>query len=312
MSRLSPGMASLVSVRLTSVRLMLVPLTIVAASFAAASDKESVWRGKQSAVTARPLDRDQQPSPALLRRVGNEIRDVVDNHQPTADVPAIPVMPDVPGMTTGFDESNAMQIEKDLRYQKLYGQVRALLDGWEQRQSKPAADDSVNPSDGRRSDEDDSEPLNPSPPRTDQDGLPTEAVEKSLPGQAVDLLKGTAAIVDGPIDRLALANNLYATGQLVLALEMYEQIDQSAVSPQDRYWIEYQMACCLRKLKRIPEAQSRFRRLAAQPEAGVLNEMSRWWLDRIADRAALEADIQRFQKVMDTIREAQNVQSRTR
>lgn len=309
MSRLSVGSAYLIFVRRMSVRLMLVPLTIVAASFAAASDKESAWRGKQSAVTARPLDREQQPSPALLHRVGNEIRDVVDNHQSTADVP---VMPNVPGMTNGFDESNAMQMEKDLRYQRLYDQVRALLDGWEQRQVKPAGNDPVNPSDGDRSIHDDSEPLNPSPPRTDQHGLPNEAVERSLPGQAVDPLRVATAIVDGPIDRLALANNLYATGQLVLALEMYEQIDQSAVSQQDRYWIEYQLACCLRKLRRIPEAQSRFRRLAAQPEAGVLNEMSRWWLDRITDRAALETDIQRLQKIMDTIREAQNVQSRTR
>ena len=325
MSKLSVRIAFLVTVQP-----ILIAQMIIAASFAVASDNEPAWRSKQSSAKSAavrqttdkplPVDKDDQPSRALLRRVGTEIRDVVEKDQQTADVSVIPAIPDVPGMTSGFDESHAMQLEKDLRYQRLYDQVRALLDDWEQRQLNSDGNRESIPPDDSPPFRNDVESDDPSLIQPDQKGgaqsfandSPSEPARKSLPGQAADLLMASAAIVDGPIDRLALANNLYATGQLVLALEMYEQIDQSAVSQQDRYWIEYQMACCLRKLKRISDAQARFRRLSAHPDAGVLNEMSRWGLDRITDRAALEADIQRFQKIIDAIRETQNVQSRKR
>ncbi len=114
------------------------------------------------------------------------------------------------------------------------------------------------------------------------------------------------AIVEGPIDRLSLANNLYASGQLGLALEMYAQIDRRSLTPQDKYWVEYQSACCLRKLRRIDEAKKLYRQLVGTPEAGFLTEMSRWWLDRMADRAALEAEIRNMQTTIDAMKESQD------
>lgn len=121
-----------------------------------------------------------------------------------------------------------------------------------------------------------------------------------------DAVVSTLSPIDGPIDRLGLANNLYALGDYVMALKMYEEIDQTTLTEQDRFWIEYQTACCLRRLRRIPEAQDRYRRLAAQPSAELLHEMSRWWLDRIADRTALEADLKNVQTTLETLREAEN------
>ena len=87
------------------------------------------------------------------------------------------------------------------------------------------------------------------------------------------------AVVDGPIDRLGLANNLYAVGDYALALEMYEQADTVNMTAQQQIWSEYQIANCLRRAGKIAEASNRYRRLADQPEAGWLSEQSQWWVE---------------------------------
>ena len=87
------------------------------------------------------------------------------------------------------------------------------------------------------------------------------------------------AVVDGPIDRLGLANNLYAVGDYALALEMYEQADTVNMTAQQQIWTEYQIANCLRRAGKIAEASNRYRRLADQPEAGWLSEQSQWWVE---------------------------------
>ena len=88
-----------------------------------------------------------------------------------------------------------------------------------------------------------------------------------------------ATVVEGPIDRLGLANNLYAVGDYLLALEMYEQADTVNMTAQQQIWTEYQIANCLRRIGKIAEASNRYRRLADQPEAGWLSEQSQWWVD---------------------------------
>lgn len=113
-------------------------------------------------------------------------------------------------------------------------------------------------------------------------------------------------VIDGPIDRLGLADNLYLTGELVLALEMYEQIEASAESPDEIFWVRYQAACCLRRLGRTDEAQAGYRRIAEAPEAGWLHELSIWWLDRINERLVLEEDLR---KLTQDLRENNNVNS---
>ncbi len=87
------------------------------------------------------------------------------------------------------------------------------------------------------------------------------------------------AVVDGPIDRLGLANNLYAVGDYALALEMYEQADTVNMTAQQQIWTEYQIANCLRRAGKTAEASNRYRRLADQPEAGWLSEQSQWWVE---------------------------------
>lgn len=87
------------------------------------------------------------------------------------------------------------------------------------------------------------------------------------------------AVVHGTIDRLGLANNLYAVGEYELALDMYEKIDMTELTAQQQIWSDYQMANCLRRMGRNGDASNRYRRIAEQPEAGWLSDQSRWWVD---------------------------------
>ena len=99
------------------------------------------------------------------------------------------------------------------------------------------------------------------------------------------------AVVDGPIDRVGLANNLYAVGEFRLAMEMYEHAEETELSPEQQIWSEYQAANCLRRLGKNGEASNRYRRLAGMAEAGWLSDQSRWWLEVLEQVRQLEKSL---------------------
>ncbi|MCA9011583.1 MAG: hypothetical protein KDB01_17645 [Planctomycetaceae bacterium] len=98
-------------------------------------------------------------------------------------------------------------------------------------------------------------------------------------------------VVDGPIDRLGLANNLFAVGQYPLALEMYEQASAETLTSHQKFWVEYQTANCLRRLEKKGEASQRYRKLANQPEAGWLSQQARWWVETLEKIRILESTL---------------------
>ncbi|MBC7967683.1 MAG: hypothetical protein H7Z17_17345 [Fuerstia sp.] len=95
-------------------------------------------------------------------------------------------------------------------------------------------------------------------------------------------------VVDGPIDRLGLANNLFATGEYPMALEMYQETAKSELTAQQHFWVEYQTANCLRRLGKPAEASQRYRKLADHPEAGWLSQQARWWVETLEKIRSLE------------------------
>ena len=111
------------------------------------------------------------------------------------------------------------------------------------------------------------------------------------------------ALVQGPVDRVGLADNLYALEELQIALEMYKQVELKELPAAERYWVTYQTASCLRRLKQIPEAQETYRRLAGRNDAGWLAKMSTWWLHRMDARKELELSLKNQQKVLDALAE---------
>ena len=100
------------------------------------------------------------------------------------------------------------------------------------------------------------------------------------------------AVVHGTIDRLGLANNLYAVGEYELALDMYEKTDMTELTAQQQIWTDYQMANCLRRMGRNADASNRYRRIAEQPEAGWLSEQSRWWVDVLEQIRQLQSSLE--------------------
>lgn len=117
------------------------------------------------------------------------------------------------------------------------------------------------------------------------------------------------AVVDGPVDRIGLANNLFAINENVIALEMYQQVETKNLTPGEKYWIMLQKASCLRRLDRIPEAKEAYRRLAGEKDAGFLAKTARWWLDRIEDRVQLTTQLNQYEAVLESLQEKSNVDS---
>ena len=100
------------------------------------------------------------------------------------------------------------------------------------------------------------------------------------------------AIVDGPIDRIGLANNLYAVGEYRLAMDMYKNATAGDLSAQQQIWAEYQTANCLRRLGKNSEASNRYRKLGGKPEAGWLSEQSNWWVEVLEQVRQLEKSLE--------------------
>ena len=116
-------------------------------------------------------------------------------------------------------------------------------------------------------------------------------------------------VVDGPIDRLGLANNLFAVKQYPLALEMYEQTTGPELSSQQQLWAEYQTATCLRHLGNPAEASNRYRKLASQPEHGWLSQQAHWWVEtsesiRILEKALKDHSIEQCREVIENVEAA--------
>ena len=98
-------------------------------------------------------------------------------------------------------------------------------------------------------------------------------------------------LVDGPVDRVALADNLYAIGRYSSALEMYARVDLSQLTADQQYWVQYQTASCHRQRGDLVAARKQLRILAGQEESGWLGRSSTWWLNALRDRSELENEI---------------------
>ena len=139
---------------------------------------------------------------------------------------------------------------------------------------------------------------NPLPPPQPK---PSSVFEDSLSAKTM---------IDGPVDRIGLADNLYAVDEFQIALNMYQEVDLNDIPASERYWVRYQTACCMRRLGQVSEAQSHFRRLAGVSDAGWLASMSRWWLDQMDARMAVEKQIDeqtKFAAALSEVLNADNV-----
>lgn len=141
-----------------------------------------------------------------------------------------------------------------------------------------------------------------------EDDVPDAAIahDPADGGDNEQLPQTTEAVVGTRINRLALADSLFATGQAELALQAYGSIQLTKLSAVDRYWIEYQIANCHRRLGNTAEAEQRYRALAGLVDGGWCATHARWWLDAISTRTKLQQELTQIRQTLHSVEEQLN------
>lgn len=91
-------------------------------------------------------------------------------------------------------------------------------------------------------------------------------------------------LTEGIVNRIELADTLFASGEIRLALDVYAAIDLDLEEGADRSWVIFQSAACYRRLGDATEATKRYRHLVTVTEPAWLADVSRWWLEEIEKR----------------------------
>lgn len=94
-------------------------------------------------------------------------------------------------------------------------------------------------------------------------------------------------ITDAPVDRLALADNLFGAGKHKLALDIYQNVNPAEISKEELAWIRYQIACCHRKMGDIAKAEEFYRQVVSEPHPANVDAYARWWLKTLETRKDL-------------------------
>lgn len=227
-----------------------------------------------------------------FERIRNQIRDLLDaqRRSPTPSAASSGPMPDGPTRSQGSESPQPTQLQAGPS-PTLPGAAgpaelpRELTDGGSAPQEAAPSHQQSGPATAR--------PRGPAAGPHGGEAQSCAALQNESP-----LAAPTVVPLDEPIDRLGLADTLYAAGELALARDAYSQVDRSQLAPGDGYWIDYQLAACYRRLGERDKAAEMLRRLAGDSAAGWLAELSRWWLDRIHERATLQAEGDRFAQLL--------------
>jgi hypothetical protein len=145
------------------------------------------------------------------------------------------------------------------------------------------------------------ESSHPEPPHNP----PAETPHKpeSTKSASSSLIKG---LPTSAIDRVYVADNLFAAGEYALANDIYLQVDRRSISGDEAGWVEFQLANCSRRLGRIDDAKKRYRRVVADPTLGWLQDLAKWRLDAIdeaeqlvKEHGRLDAAIRQYTEVVN-------------
>ncbi|MEZ6130167.1 MAG: hypothetical protein R3C59_15890 [Planctomycetaceae bacterium] len=125
-------------------------------------------------------------------------------------------------------------------------------------------------------------------------------VSSQTPALTADPVDSSAPVIDGPIDRMALATSLFATEQFAGCLKALEAVDLETLNSEKRDWHRYMTACCLRKQGKLSDAESQYRKLLSQSETQWLTEAAKWWLDHLNEQHKLQEDLALVNSTLDT------------
>lgn len=234
--------------------------------------------------------------------------DLPKKQEPTETLPAIPEtpstsdLPDSKGMERKLKE---LQLQKEETLRELQSQAESILRSWKSGQPKPetstpsppVVDESSSETSTDASSSETStnqEPVPSTPVVKPEESGGAKPIPKSPPTQA-DATSDTAApkvLVDGPIDRLALATSLYAIDQHPECLKVLNELSLSRVNSEDRNWAGYLKASCHRRLGNLPEAEKLYRELLRGDRSEWISRSAMWWLDHLSSMRQVEKECQ--------------------
>ena len=203
--------------------------------------------------------------------------------------------------------------EKDQRFERLRNQIEQLDELWDSSERSPLepTDDANAPapsaeieSDPAPADQGQTEGIDAAPatevdPETDAAVTLDESNVQSGPSTADTAeLPTPAPIVTGEIDRLGLADSLFAAGDMRRALGVYAQLANTDLSVSQQRWVAYQHACCLRKMGQLSEAERRYRLIVTEHPTHWLSDVCRWWLVHLDDQRRLTANSDKLRQIL--------------
>jgi hypothetical protein len=97
-----------------------------------------------------------------------------------------------------------------------------------------------------------------------------------------------------PGEGLRLATNLYRDADYDGAYRAFKLIDPSALPKEDRAFVQYMTACCLRKLNRRADAAAIFRDVAEAKDDEFVAECAVWQLSLMRSTQDLEAQLEQL------------------
>ena len=114
------------------------------------------------------------------------------------------------------------------------------------------------------------------PPETAPSPEPVEPAPavNSMPARSMP--NGSLA-TSSSVDRVSMADSLYAANNLPFALQIYREVAPTA-DPRQAVWIKYQIANSLRRLNDLDEAEKHYREVASLDSPDWIVQSARWWL----------------------------------
>jgi hypothetical protein len=96
------------------------------------------------------------------------------------------------------------------------------------------------------------------------------------------------------IDAVRLATNLYRADEVPSALSAFRAIETEKLSREDRAFVQYMTACCLRKLGKLTDATVIYRELANAKDDPLVSEYAVWQLNTLSSMQELETQLEQL------------------
>ncbi|QEL13304.1 hypothetical protein [Limnoglobus roseus] len=97
-----------------------------------------------------------------------------------------------------------------------------------------------------------------------------------------------------PVDAVRAGQNYFRSGDVDAALRTFKLIDTNALPKEDRAFVQYMTACCLRKTNKLSEAAAIFREVADHKDDEFLAEYAVWQLSTMKSIQELETNLEQL------------------